>query len=186
MVTPWRPCCRVTATSAVETVEELSAEWLTSAMLEAGLLSPGQRVASLTAARFGVGVAMLSDLGRLSVTYSPPAETGALPTSLVVKTAATSGTKEITCAYGGYEQEIRFYTEIAPRLAAACATQFELGPCLLCAGGDRSVHPNQTLELPAGKQLYNLVFDDLATRPQWSSGDQIAGCTPAQVWLRVG
>eukprot|EP01050_Picozoa_sp_SAG11_P015522 SAG11_NODE_2020_length_3914_cov_9.805505_1_plen_631_part_00 len=173
-------CRRVTATAAVETVEELSAEWLTAAMLEAGLLGPSERVASLTVERFGVGVAMLSDLGRLTVTYSGSAAARGLPTSLVAKTAATSGAKEITCAYGGYEQECRFYTEIAPRLAAACGSQFELGPCLLCAGGDRSLHPSRTLELPPSKQRYNLLFADLAARPQWSSGDQVAGCSPAQ------
>ena len=40
---------RVTGTAAVETVEELSPEWLTQAMREAGMLSKDQSVASLSA-----------------------------------------------------------------------------------------------------------------------------------------
>lgn len=102
---------------------------------------------AVQAQAFAVGVAMLSDLCRVTPTYEPAsvAERPGVPSSLVVKFAASSDAKEITDSYGGYQQEIRFYREIAPRLGTV-----RLGPCLYTA-------------MSPTEQRYTLVFDDLAT-----------------------
>ena len=94
---------RVSAVSAVESVEEMTAEWLTAALREAKFLTAEQSVTSCTAERFGVGVAMLSDLGRLSVTYSDGGI--GLPLKLVAKAAATTAAKEITCTVRTHDIE---------------------------------------------------------------------------------
>ena len=167
---------------ALESADQLSADWLTSALLHCGVLQVrprmrsiapfvfafvdadwmiitgsltklsfcvkgGEKVVAVETQMFAVGVAMLSDLCRLTPSYEPAlvAERPGVPSSLVIKFAASTDAKEITDSYGGYQQEIRFYREIAPTLATV-----RFGPCLYTA-------------MSPTEQRYTLVFDDLAT-----------------------
>jgi len=133
---------------ALDNLSQLSPEWLSAALSHAGVLRAEERVAAVHAEAFAVGVAMLSDLCRVTPEYEPAstAQREGVPSSLVVKFAASSEAKDITDSYGGYEQEIRFYREIAPRLDG----QLKLGPCLYTA-------------MAPAEQRYTLAFDDLAT-----------------------
>ena len=132
---------------ALDNSDQLSAGWLTAALLHCGVLQGEERVAAVHAEAFAVGVAMLSDLCRVSPLYEPAsiAERPGVPSSLVVKFAASTDAKQITISYGGYQQEIRFYREIAPKIDGV-----RLGPCLYTA-------------MSPPEQRYTLVFDDLAT-----------------------
>jgi hypothetical protein len=108
---------------------------------------------------------MLSDLARCVPTYDPPDAAGraGVPSSLVIKFAASTDAKGITETYGGYQQEIRFYREIAPALEG----KLRLGPCLYTA-------------MDPASSRYTLVMDDLSTAAVLKPGDQVAGCTVAQ------
>lgn len=132
---------------ALDNFGQLTADWLTAALSHCGVLATGEKVTAVHGEAFAVGVAMLSDLCRVSPKYEPAsiAERPGVPSSLVVKFAASSDAKEITISYGGYEQEVRFYREIAPKIDGV-----RLGPCLYTA-------------MCPPEQRYTLVFDDLAT-----------------------
>eukprot|EP01044_Picomonas_judraskeda_P025629 COSAG03_NODE_7496_length_909_cov_4.332099_1_plen_90_part_10 len=77
---------------ALDNSDQLSAGWLTAALLHCGVLQGEERVAAVHAEAFAVGVAMLSDLCRVSPLYEPAsiAERPGVPSSLVVKFAAST------------------------------------------------------------------------------------------------
>ena len=138
----------------LDALPQLTAAWLTAALRHAGALGAGEAVAAVGGEPFAVGVAMLSDLARLAPSYEPPAaaEREGVPSSMVVKFAASTEAKEITEAYGGYQQEVRFYRELAPRLGEAV----RVGPCVYTA-------------MDPAEQRYTLLFDDLATHSTLTS-----------------
>ncbi|WP_167102197.1 phosphotransferase [Mycobacterium sp. DL592] len=97
----------------VERPADLTADWLTAAVA-AGT------VTDFTVDRIGTG--QMSECYRIGLTYAD-GQHG--PSSVILKVAATDPVSRQTgLALGLYEREVRFYTEVAPRLGGPIAECF--------------------------------------------------------------
>ncbi len=95
--------------TVIERPDDLTADWLT-ANLGAG------RVGGFTVERIGTG--QMSECYRVALTYAE----GDGPASVVLKVAASDPVSRQTgLALGLYEREVRFYSEVAPRLSGPIA-----------------------------------------------------------------
>ncbi|WP_137144840.1 phosphotransferase [Mycolicibacterium sp. CR10] len=103
-----------TADRLIERPADLDAGWLTAAI--------GQgTVADFSAERIGTG--QMSECYRIALTYADDSTTG--PGSVVLKVAATDpSSRQTGLALGLYEREVKFYTDIAPRLSGPVAPCF--------------------------------------------------------------
>lgn len=138
-------------TTRIETPGDLTAEWLTAAL--------GAPVTDFTHERIGTG--QMSECYRVSLTY---AEAGTGPASVVLKVAAADPTSRQTgLGLGLYEREVRFYTDIAPRLD---------GPVARCH--------HAAIDTATG--VFDLLLDDAAPA---EVGDEIRGATLDQALLAV-
>ena len=134
--------------SPVERPADLTADWLT-ANLGAG------RVGDFTVERIGTG--QMSECYRVHLTYAD----GDGPASVVLKVAASDPMSRGTGqALGLYEREVRFYSEVAPRLVSGIAD----GPIARC------YHASY---LP-DTGVFSLLLDDAAPA---EVGDEIRGAT---------
>jgi hypothetical protein len=136
-----------------ETPGDLTPGWLTAALTaSAPDLLDGATVTGVDVSPVGTG--QMSDSLRLALRYDRP--TGA-PATLVAKLAATDPTSRSTAkSLGSYENEVRFYQQLAPVLAVRTP---------------HVVHADIDVEEAA----FVLLLEDMApARP----GDQLAGCTP--------
>ncbi len=135
------------ADTPVERPEDLTAEWLTE-NLRSG------RVGGFTVERIGTG--QMSECYRVALTYAD----GDGPASVVLKVAASDPMSRGTGqALGLYEREVRFYSEVAPRLSAGAG-----GPIAQC------YHASYD----AGTGVFSLLIDDAAPA---EVGDEIRGAT---------
>ncbi len=135
----------------IETPGDLTAAWLTDAL-------GGEKVTAFTTERVGTG--QMSECYRVGLSY----DRGAGPASVVLKVAAADPTSRQTgLAMGLYEREVRFYTEIAPRLN---------GPIAHCHHAD----------FDPATGVFDLLLDDAAPARQ---GDEIQGATIDQAMLAV-
>lgn len=133
------------ADAPVERPDDLTAEWLT-ANLGAG------RVGGFTVERIGTG--QMSECYRVTLTYAE----GDGPESVVLKVAASDPMSRGTGqALGLYEREVRFYSEVAPRLTASAG-----GPVARC------YHASYIPETG----VFSLLIDDAAPA---EVGDEIRG-----------
>ena len=111
---------------------DVTPEWLTSALRDAGALADGAAVLSFATAPIGTG--QMADTTRFALTLDEP---GAGPASVVGKFASADDQSRGTgLALRAYEVEVRFYQEVAARIGGP-------GPVDLCGGGrtrDRMVH----------------------------------------------
>ena len=143
---------RTDTTAAIERPADLTAEWLTT-VLAAGT------VAGFEFERIGTG--QMSECYRVSLTY---AGRSAGPASVVLKVAAADPTSRQTGqALGLYEREVKFYTDLAPRLS---------GPVAHCYHG--AYDPDTG--------IFDLVLDDASPA---LVGDEIRGATVEQALLAV-
>jgi hypothetical protein len=141
-----------TNNAAIERPSDLTADWL-SAVLGAGT------VADFACERIGTG--QMSECYRIAVRYADGAHG---PASVVLKVAASDETSRQTgLALGLYEREVRFYTDIAPRLGGPVA------PCYH-AGFDPTTG------------VFDLVLGDAAPAVV---GDEIRGATTEQAKLAL-
>jgi hypothetical protein len=136
----------------VERPGDLTAEWL-SAAIGAG-----------TVERFDIqriGTGQMSECYRVALRY---AGGGDGPASVVLKVAATDpASRQTGLALGLYEREVRFYTDIAPRIGGPVA------PCFSSAfDGDTGV--------------FHLLLGDAAPAVV---GDEIRGATVEQAMLAM-
>jgi len=94
----------------VDSVDDITADWLTNALHQAGCLDRG-RVTSFSSELMSVG--QLGLVARLTLTY---AEAGpdVPPTAMVKLPSNDAGSRGLGVALGIYESEVRFYQEIAP------------------------------------------------------------------------
>ena len=130
----------------IERPDDLTAEWLT-AVLGAGT------VGGFSVDRIGTG--QMSECYRVALTYSA----GGGPGSVVLKVAASDPVSRGTgAALGLYEREVRFYAEVAPRIAGAG------GPVAHC------FHASYQPETG----VFTLLLDDAAPA---EVGDEIRGAT---------
>ncbi|MCV7225608.1 ecdysteroid 22-kinase family protein [Mycolicibacterium komossense] len=138
----------------IEKPGDVTAEWLTAVL--------GATVSDFTVERIGTG--QMSECYRITPRY----EADAGPDSVVLKVAAGDPTSRQTgLALGLYEREVRFYTDIAPRLAAGAASP--VAPCLHSA-------------FDPATGIFDLVLGDAALA---GVGDEIRGATVDQAVLAV-
>jgi hypothetical protein len=144
----------VTATT-LERPGDLTAQWLTTA------LGAGE-VESFTVERIGTG--QMSECYRLGLTYGA----GDGPASVVLKVAASDPVSRQTGkALGLYEREVRFYSDIAPTLAAGTD-----GPIAQCF--------HASYEPDTG--IFTLLLDDAAPA---EVGDEIRGAAITDATLAL-
>ena len=130
-------------------IEDVTPEWLTTALREGGL---DVRVAALSAESIGEGAGVNGLTSRVRVQY----ETGAGPESFVLKLPPTHpASKEIGLRLGFYENEIRFYDELAGNVSVNL-------PRCYYTGMDKE------------RQNYAVLLEDMAPA---LPGDDIASCS---------
>lgn len=138
--------------TAIGRPADLTAEWL-SAVLAV------EQVTAFSPRRIGTG--QMSECYRVALTYR---EGTAGPQSVVLKVAAGDPiSRQTGLALGLYEREVRFYTEIAPRLD---------GPLARCH--------HAAFDPATG--VFHLILDDDAHA---ATGDEIHGATLHQATLAV-
>jgi len=131
---------------------EVGPDWLTAVLRGAG-----HDVTVAGVDREPVGTGQMAHNERFRLTYE--ADSPGAPASVVGKFPSPSDMSRAAGAAGGYRNEVRFYTDLAERLAVRTPR------CLHGAVNDESTE-------------FTLILEDLAPARQ---GDQIAGCTPEQL-----
>ena len=131
--------------------EALTAQWLTDALRAAGHLG----AASVAAVELTpVGTGQMCDSVRLSLRYDQRCEA---PTSLVAKLPAADETsRETARSLRSYENEVRFYQQLAAALPISTPKVFHA-------------------DIDVDTASFVLLLEDAAPARQ---GDQLAGCTP--------
>jgi hypothetical protein len=138
-------------TTIVDSADQLTPEWFTAVL--------GRTVTAVDAEPIGTGQVGL--VLRAALQYD--GEPG--PSSLVVKIPShDAGSRQMATAMGLYEGEVRFYSEIAPRL------------------GPEVPHMHWGAVEPDGR--FTLVLDDLSGSAQ--VGDMVAGCGADHAALAIG
>jgi hypothetical protein len=131
---------------------DVSPEWLTEALTQAGQLRQGAAVRSFETAPVGTG--QMADTTRFILTLD---QAGAGPSSVVGKFASADDQSRGTgLALRAYEIEVRFYREVAARVGARL-------PAVYLA------------EVEPETGWFTLLMEDIAGAAQ---GDQIAACGP--------
>lgn len=140
-----------------QTIEEITAPWLTEVLRGAGILRRAS-VRSVDVHAIGQGVGFLSGRARVTLRYDQ-AEEGA-PASVVVKLpASVKAGADFAESTHAYEREIRFYREVAPRTPIRVPRMYA------------------TILEPADN-VFILVMEDLKGL---TIGDQVLGLSRAQV-----
>ncbi|TGD88402.1 DUF1679 domain-containing protein [Mycolicibacterium sp. CH28] len=103
-------------TDITDTIDELTPAWFTAALREGGVIGPDVSVTSAESRRFGVG-GQLATVIRSLLTYAPPTHG---PASVIVKQPSTDeGSRGMGVSLGMYQSEVRFYTDVSPRVDLA-------------------------------------------------------------------
>ncbi len=149
-----------TGPSIAHTPEALTADWVTEALRAGGHLGDG-RVTAVTPSPVGTG--QMCDSVRLALRYDGPAgdASGAgappPPATLVAKLPAADETSRATAlSLRSYENEVRFYQQLAPDLPVRTPTAYHA-------------------DIDVDTADFVLLLEDLAPAVQ---GDQLAGCDP--------
>lgn len=137
----------------LERPSDLTADWLAAAL--------GAPVKDFSLARIGTG--QMSECYRLTLTYGGPHGSSG-PETVVLKVAASDpSSRQTGLALGLYEREVRFYSDIAPRLGAL------LTPCYSSA-------------FDPGTGAFHLLLGDAGPAVV---GDEIRGATVDQATLAL-
>ncbi len=131
---------------------DVTADWLSDALAGAGLLAAGARVVAFETTPVGTG--QMADTTRFRLHFDDP---DAGPPSVVGKFASADDQSRGTgLALRAYEIEVRFYREVAARVAARL-------PAVYVA------------EVEPETGWFTLLLEDIVGAAQ---GDQIEACTP--------
>ena len=131
---------------------DVTPEWLTDVLRQAGALAESAAVRSFEMAPIGTG--QMADTTRFTLTLDEP---GAGPAHVVGKFASADDQSRGTgLALRAYEIEVRFYREVAARIGARV-------PAVYLA------------EVEPETGWFTLLMEDIAGAAQ---GDQIAACSP--------
>jgi thiamine kinase-like enzyme len=137
----------------VRTLEELDAEWLQAA-LHSGPIG--------TFAATPIGTGQMSQSHRISLDYTDPERAG--PATVVLKLASVDASSRGTgVGLGIYEREVRFYSELAPRIG---------GPLASC----------RVASYDEAEGWFTLLLEDVAPA---LPGDQLAGCSVEQARIAM-
>src|SRR5256714_4287286 len=143
----------------VDTIEELTPGWFTDALRDSDTLSAAAAVTAVRSELIGTG--QVEMVVRCELDYD--GEALEAPRSVVVKLpSAEPGNRQIGIAMGLYENEVRFYREIAPQ-AGITVPRLHWG------------------DVDSSTGRITLVIDDLT--PSAEVGDMIAMATPEQAEL---
>ena len=138
--------------TSLERPDDLTAEWLTGA------------IGAGTVERFSterIGTGQMSECYRVALTY---AEGAAGPGSVVLKVAASDpDSRQTGLALGLYEREVRFYTDVAPRIGGPVAPCYDAG-------------------FDADTGVFHLLLGDASPAVV---GDEIRGATIEQAMLAM-
>jgi aminoglycoside/choline kinase family phosphotransferase len=136
-----------------DTPEDLTPSWLTAALTSSRVLE-GARVVDATFRPIGTG--QMCDCVRFDLHYDRATEA---PNTIVAKLPAADETSRATAkALRSYENEVRFYQELAPELQI------------------RTPHVYYA-DIDVASASFVLLLEDLAPAQQ---GDQLRGCTLGQ------
>lgn len=169
--------------------EELSPEWLTSALRGRGVIE-NARVTGFDSQVVGEGEGFVGTIIRLGLHYD--VEEPAAPKSLIAKfPIGIANNRRVGNLLGAYEREVRFYEELAGQVQMRTPRCFfsamdpnpfagreEEGFALLGrvpSWAVRLVLPLLMWSAGRDKRRYVLFLEDLAPG---RFGDQLAGCTP--------
>jgi hypothetical protein len=142
----------VTAPELLPRPADVTPAWLTSVLARAEVLAPGARVTGFGAVPVGTG--QMADTVRFALTYDTA---GAGPETVVGKFASADEQSRATGqALRAYEIEVRFYREVAPRVAARVPATY-------------------LAEVDPATGWFTLLMEDIAGARQ---GDQIEACGP--------
>ena len=131
---------------------DVNPEWLSQVLARAGALRDGAGVTGFDAIPVGTG--QMADTVRFALTYDGP---GAGPDAVVGKFASADEQSRATgLALRAYEIEVRFYREVAPRVAVRVPAVF-------------------LAEVDPSTGWFTLLMEDIADARQ---GDQIEACSP--------
>jgi hypothetical protein len=140
-------------------VADLTPVWFTNVLREGGTIAADAAVTAVDAEPIGTGQVGLVVRARLQY------EGREGPASLVVKLPSPdAGSRQMATAMGLYEGEVRFYTEVAPRLGPEV-------PKMHWGGVD-------------GDGRFTLVLADLSDSSE--VGDMVAGCQAEHAALAIG
>lgn len=140
---------------------DMTARWLTEVLRDAKAIDVSTVVA-VDHAPIGVGVGIMGELTRASLTYDL-AEPGA-PSSVIIKlTSPYEANRAQAIALGLYDAEVRFYNELAGRTSVRVPT------CYLA-------------EIDSSTSDFVIVLEDLSG---WTAADQIDGMSVAQAEAAV-
>jgi hypothetical protein len=129
--------------------DEVTAKWLAGAL--------DLPITSIETEPIGVGVGLLGELLRVTLTYKVPVDDA--PTSVVVKLPTHApANKAIGMAFKFYERELRFFAEIAPKARVKVP---------------KALH----LDMDLATERFVLVLEDLS---HLELADQVAGVTVEQ------
>ncbi|MEM9035584.1 MAG: phosphotransferase [Actinomycetota bacterium] len=93
-------------------IDDVDAGWFTSVLRTSGAIDGGTSVAEAKIEPFQVGVGLLGQLARASLTY----DGGGGPATLIIKWPIdVPAQRAMADGMNVYEREARFYTELAPR-----------------------------------------------------------------------
>jgi Ecdysteroid kinase-like family len=138
--------------TSLQRPDDLTAEWLTAA------------IGAGTVKRFSterIGTGQMSECYRVVLTY---AEGAAGPGSVVLKVAASDpDSRQTGLALGLYEREVRFYTDVAPRIGGPVAPCYDAG-------------------FDADTGVFHLLLGDASPAVV---GDEIRGATIEQAMLAM-
>ncbi len=131
---------------------DVTTDWLTAVLADAGVLAHGARVLSFETEAIGTG--QMADTTRFSLGYQ---RDGSGPASVVAKFASADDLSRATgLALRAYEIEVRFYRELAPRVTARVPRAY-------------------VAEVEPATGWFTLLLEDIVGGCQ---GDQIEACTP--------
>jgi hypothetical protein len=103
-------------TSIPTAITDVTPEWLTEVLRDAGAIGSATTVRGFTAEEIGLGVGIMGSIHRVTLTYAGDA--GDAPRSVVVKqTSPFAANREQGVALGLYMAEVRFYRELAEETA---------------------------------------------------------------------
>jgi hypothetical protein len=139
----------------------LTPEWLTKALHSSGVLPTGA-VTAVKSTVIGAGVGFIGTIARLDLTYEGAPESA--PSTIIAKLPSEDpGSRMVGVAFGLYEREVRFYSDLAGACGLATPKPFF-----------------SYYDAAAGQSVLLLEALDGG---EW--GDQVAGATPEQAELAI-
>ena len=143
--------------------EELTNEWLTTALTNAGVLSAGRSVTDFSVTNVGAGVGLLGLVVRANLVYDGPGPAPG-PESIVIKFATPiEANRAVAMNTRMYEREVTFFNSVAPSI------DVPMPACYYAA-----------IDTTTGHNI--VALEDLKA---YRAGDQVDGIGPVEAKLII-